>query len=42
MILRGFFVYRNVWNLMQVGSEISEIFCAWLAGFTLEFRAVAY
>ena len=38
MILRGFFVYRNVWNLMQVSSEIREISCAWWTGFQMKIH----
>lgn len=38
MILRGFFVYRNVWNLMQVDSEIREISCVLLAEFQMKIH----
>ena len=38
MILRGFFVYRNVWNLMQVGSEVREISCVLLAEFQMKIH----
>ena len=38
MILQGFFVYRNVWNLMQVGSEVREISCVLLAEFQMKIH----
>ena len=38
MILRGFFVCRGVWNLMQVGSEIREISCVLLAEFQMKIH----
>ena len=38
MMLRGFFVYRSVWNLMQVGSEVREISCAWWTGFQMKIH----
>ena len=38
MILRGFFVYGNVWNLMQVGSEVREISCVLLSEFQMKIH----
>lgn len=38
MILRGFFVYGSVWNLMQVGSEIRVISCVLLAEFQMKIH----